>query len=107
MAKICISSEENHLDSNIASKFGRCRCFIIVDCDTSDYKVISNPGTEETCGAGIKAAQLVISEGVSAVLTGNIGSHAREVLEAAGIRVHTGISGKVKDAIEMYKSGNL
>ena len=47
----------------------------------------------------------MVAKGVKAVLTGNIGPNAHQVLSAAGIEVLTGVSGVVKEAIENYKLG--
>jgi predicted Fe-Mo cluster-binding NifX family protein len=41
------------------------------------------------------------------VLTGNCCPNAYQVLAAVGIKVVTGVSGKVRDAIQDYKSGKL
>ena len=48
---------------------------------------------------------MIVSKDVGAVLTGNCGPNAYQVLSAAGIQVITGVSGKIKDAIEKYKGG--
>ena len=58
-------------------------------------------------GAGIQAAQLIISQGVKAVLTGNVGPNAFQGLNAGKIGIYTGISGSIKDAIALYKTGKL
>jgi hypothetical protein len=50
---------------------------------------------------------MIASKGVEAVLTGNCGPNAYQVLSSAGIQVITGVFGSVKDAIEGYRSGKL
>ena len=50
---------------------------------------------------------MIAAKGVAAVLTGNCGPNAYQVLSAAGINVITGVSGKVKDVIEDYRSGKF
>ena len=58
-------------------------------------------------GAGISTAQLLIGKGIEAIVTGNCGPNAFEVLKAAGIMVITGVSGKVSDAVRKYNAGGL
>lgn len=105
--KICITSEGNNLDSNVDPRFGRCRYFIFLDTDTGNYEAVENTGINQSGGAGIQAAQLIISQGVKAVLTGNVGPNAFQGLNAGKIGIYTGISGSIKDAIALYKTGKL
>ena len=105
--KICVTSEENNLDSKVDSRFGRCQYFIIIDPDTLNFEAIENPNIESMGGAGIQSAQLVASKQAKAVLTGNVGPNAFQTLQAAGIEVFTGASGNIKEAIEKYKKGEL
>ncbi|MDD4995753.1 MAG: NifB/NifX family molybdenum-iron cluster-binding protein [Patescibacteria group bacterium] len=103
--KICITSEGGNLDSKVDPRFGRCQYFIIADTDTLKFEAISNPNNEAMGGAGIQSAQLVASKQVKAVLTGNVGPNAHQVLSAAGISIFTGVSGTVREAIDGYKNG--
>lgn len=103
--KICITSIENTLDSMTDPRFGRCQFFLIIDTETMALEAIKNDSLEASGGAGIQAGQLMISKEVKAVLTGNIGPNAEQVLSAAQIEIFTGINGSVKDVIEQYKQG--
>ena len=103
--KICITSEGKTLDSRVDPRFGRCQNFIFFDTDTGKFQAQENANAQFQGGAGIQAGQLVVSKGVKAVLTGNIGPNAHQVLSVAGVRVFTGASGTVKEAIESYKKG--
>ncbi len=58
-------------------------------------------------GAGIQAGQLIASKNVSAVITGNFGPNAFRVLQTAGIKTYSRVSGTVKDAIEKYRNSQL
>jgi len=105
--KIGITAQGSSLDSEVDPRFGRCEYFIIVDSDSLEFEVIENFSVEAASGAGVQSGQLVATKGVKAILTGNIGPNAFQVLQAAGIEVITGVSGKVKEAIEKYKRGEL
>ena len=105
--RIAVSANSLDLDADIDPRFGRCQYLILVDPDTMNFEAINNSGGMGSGGAGISTAQLIAGKGVEAVLTGNCGPNAYQVLSAAGIKVITGVSGKVKDAIESYKSGKL
>ena len=103
--KICVTSEGNSLDSQVDPRFGRCQYFIIADSDTLEFEAVKNPNIESMGGAGIQSAQLVISKKSKAVLTGNVGPTAHQVLSAAQVSIFTGVSGTVKEAIGGYKNG--
>jgi predicted Fe-Mo cluster-binding NifX family protein len=105
--KIAISATGPALDAKIDPRFGRCQYFIIVDPETMQFEALENSGAIAGGGAGISTAQMIAGKGVEAVLTGNCGPNAYQVLSAAGIKVITGVAGKVQDAIESYKSGKL
>jgi predicted Fe-Mo cluster-binding NifX family protein len=71
------------------------------------FEAVENSGALVGDGAGIATAQAIAGKGVEAVLTGNCGPNAFQVLSVAGIKVITGASGTVRDAIQGYKSGHL
>ncbi len=95
------------MDSSTDPRFGRCQYFIIVNPDTMEYEAISNSSSDASSGAGIKAAQTVANKGIDVLVTGNVGPNAIETLGAANIKIVTGASGTVSDAIKQYKSGGL
>lgn len=105
--KICITSQGDSLDSQIDPRFGRCQYFIIVDPETLEYEAIGNTNVQATGGAGIQSGQLVVSKGVKAVLTGNVGPNAFQTLRAGGIDVIVNISGSAREAAEKYKRGEV
>jgi predicted Fe-Mo cluster-binding NifX family protein len=79
---------------------------MIGDPETMDFAAVAN---ENAAGgaAGIGSARLVIDEGAGAVLTGNCGPNAERTLSAAGVKLYTGVTGTVAEAVESFKSGRL
>jgi len=105
--KLCITSTGTSLDSNVDPRFGRCPYFIIYDTDSGTFESIENASRQAMGGAGIQAGQFIASKEVVAVITGNFGPNAFRVLQTAKIKMYSGISGTVREAIEKYKSGQL
>jgi len=105
--KIAISANGPTLDAEVDPRFGRCQYFIIADPQTMEFEAIDNASAMAGGGAGISAAQMVAGKGVEAIITGNCGPNAHQVLSAAGVKMITGASGKVKDIIENYRDGKL
>jgi len=105
--RIAISATGPALDAEVDSRFGRCSYFIIVDPDTMQFEALENSSAMQAGGAGISTGQMIASKGVQVVLTGNCGPNAYQVLSAAGLQVITGVSGKIQDAIQAYKSGQF
>ena len=105
--KICVTSQGNNLDSTVDPRFGRCQYFLVVDSDSLEFEAIENPNIDSAGGAGIQSGQLIAQKQVKEVLTGNVGPNAYQTLNAAGIKVITGITGNVREVIESYKKGGL
>jgi predicted Fe-Mo cluster-binding NifX family protein len=105
--KIAISSNGSTLDNQVEARFGRCPYFIFVNPDTLEFESIPNQNMSLAGGAGPQSAQLMAEKGVSVVLTGNCGPNAFQTFGAAGIQVITGVSGRVREAVEKFKSGQL
>jgi predicted Fe-Mo cluster-binding NifX family protein len=105
--KIAVSATVPGLDAEVDPRFGRCQYFVIVDPQSMEFEAVDNSNAMAAGGAGISTAQMIASKGVEAVLTGNCGPNAYQTLSAAGIQVITGVSGKIRDAVEAYKVGGL
>src|SRR3989339_1613912 len=105
--KICVTATEDNLDAMVDPRFGRCAYFVIVDPESLEIKAFPNPNLESSGGAGIQSARLVASEGIQAVVTGNVGPNAHQTLSALGVKVLVGASGTVRQAIADYKAGRL
>ena len=104
--KIAITSTGPDLDSPIDERFGRARYLLIVDTESADVKAIDNSiNVNAAQGAGIQTAQRVAGEGVEWVLSGHLGPKAFRALNAAGIKIGTGISGTARETLERFKSG--
>lgn len=109
MKKIAISSQGPTLEDAVDPRFGRAAGFIIVDADTMDFEYLDNGASQARAqGAGIQAAESVVSSGAEVVLTGFVGPKAYQALAATGIRVAQNLDNlNVKEAIERYKKGEV
>jgi predicted Fe-Mo cluster-binding NifX family protein len=105
--KIAVSATVPGLDAEVDPRFGRCQYFIIVDPQSMEFEAVDNSNAMASGGAGISTAQMIASKGVEMVLTGNCGPNAYQTLSAAGIQVITGVSGRIKDAVEAFKAGKF
>ena len=105
--KVAISSSGAELSSSIDPRFGRCSYLVFYDTDTNEWEAIANANMAVSGGAGIRTAQMVLDERASAVITGNVGPNAMEVLLAGQVPVYTGISGSVASAVDLFKKGGL
>jgi predicted Fe-Mo cluster-binding NifX family protein len=105
--KLCISSTGKDPQAAVDPRFGRAAGYVFVDTESKTFESVENPAAMAGGGAGTKAAQLVIDRGAQAVLTGNIGPNAFAVLNAAGIKIYTGVSGTVQDAVDAFSGGSL
>jgi predicted Fe-Mo cluster-binding NifX family protein len=105
--RIVISAQDENLEAPASPVFGRCPTYLFVDTDTMQFEAAPNPAMNQGGGAGIQAAQFVVEQGAEAVLSGNLGPNAFQVLEAAGIPVYLISEGTVRQAVEAFKAGRV
>lgn len=106
--KVCVSSQGPNLASEVDPRFGRARFFVIYDDEADTSEVVDNAqNVNAGGGAGVQSATTIAGKGCQWVISGHVGPKAFSVLNTAGIRVATGASGKVADALEQFKEGKL
>jgi predicted Fe-Mo cluster-binding NifX family protein len=105
--KVCISSTVDSINGLTDGRFGRCPFYAIYDDETKEYEFVENEGAKAAQGAGIKAAQIVVDNGVDIVITGNLGPNAIRVLQAGNIKIFKMLGDNIKEQIEYYNEGKL
>jgi predicted Fe-Mo cluster-binding NifX family protein len=105
--KVAVSSQGENLDAPASPVFGRCPTYVFVDTETMEFEALPNPAMDQGGGAGIQAAQYVVNQGAQAVLSGNLGPNAFDVLQAAGVPGYLISEGTIRQAVDAYKAGQL
>ena len=105
--KVCITAREGSLDSEMDPRFGRAQTYLIYDTETKETKVIDNESINASGGAGTAGSQLMSTEGVGAVVSGNYGPNAATGLSALGIDMYTSPVASIKSIIEKFDAGEL
>ena len=102
---IAVTAKGKDLDAEVDLRFGRAAYFVFVNLETGDFESFTNPFAGAAHGAGIQAAQFVAEKRPAALLTGQVGPNAGQVLEAAGVRVIAANGCSIREAVaEMKKS---
>jgi len=108
--KIVISVASDDLSGLVNSTFGRCQGFIIAEVEGKEIKSHSfetNPAMNSPGGAGIAAAQFVVSSKAEAIISGNLGPNAFNVLKQAGIKFYSANGLSINEAITKLAEGTL
>ena len=105
--KIAIPVDEKTLESNVCVSFGRTPYFLIYDAETKESVFIDNSAATSTGGAGIKAAQMIVDNKATVLLTPRCGKNAADVIKAAEIKLFKTTSASVKDNIDDFINGKL
>jgi len=93
------------LDAPVGEHFGRVPTYTIFDTETNEVEVIEN--TSEHMGGRGYPPDLLAEQGVNVMICAGLGRRAISMFERHGIMVFVGASGKVKDAIKLWQSGQL
>lgn len=106
--KVCFTAQGSTLESLSEERFGRAPYFIIIESENGSFDAIRNPYADGGGGVGPKAAQVLISNNVKALVSGQVGGNAKEVLAAAGIAMYTfRAGGTVKDVLDQFTKNTL
>jgi predicted Fe-Mo cluster-binding NifX family protein len=106
--KLAVTAQGTHLESPLDPRFGRAKCFLVVDTETSSFSAVDNSvNLHAAQGAGIQAAKGVVELGVEALITDHVGPKALTTLRASRVKIYTGAAGTVADAIEQFRTGRL
>ena len=106
--KLAITASGPELASAMDPRFGRAKYLLIVDTPERTLLAVDNrAGMDAAQGAGIQAAQHVIDQGVTALVTGHCGPKAFRVLRAAGIDVYLATAATAAEALERFEAGEL
>jgi predicted Fe-Mo cluster-binding NifX family protein len=106
--KIAITAQGKTLDAPVDPRFGRAPGFIVFDTDARTFEYIENTQNMQAAqGAGIQSGRRIADTGAGAVLTGHVGPKAFTTLQAAGVKIYSGVSGTVQNAVDQFLAGNL
>lgn len=101
--KLAICARGKDLKAEVDQRFGRCPYFVVVDTESKEVlQSVENEGVSAAGGAGPQAAQTLARLGVEAVVLGNVGPNAITALEAASIKVYSGVEGTVENTLKKY-----
>jgi predicted Fe-Mo cluster-binding NifX family protein len=105
--KVAISSTGDTLDSYIDRRFERCPYYVIIDTLTMNFDSKYNVGTVKKDGSGSSALDLILNNGVEAVITGDIKQKAIKILSEADKKIITGVSGQIRNIIDEFRINEL
>jgi len=105
--KILLSSQGSEKDSIVDQRFGRAAYYVIYNDETDEYTFVENQGKFENSGAGVKASQFVLKQGVDCVITGSLGPKAFMIIKDAGLKGYKNIEGTIEEVLKAFKNNQL
>jgi len=107
--KVAVSAKGKNVESEVSDVFGRSPHFIIAEIEDGEIKkseTVENKSTDQMSGAGVSTAQLMAEKNVNAVITGNVGPRALDVLNQFNIGIYYG-DGTIKKVLQEFIDGKL
>lgn len=105
--KICIPVNDHNENCSVSDVFGRCEFFAFYNSDTKEFEYVKNEAKDAPGGAGIKAANIVVSNKADVIIAPRIGEKAMNVLNIAKIETFENKGNDVKENIESYLNHTL
>lgn len=105
--KIAIPVNDKSMETDVCQSFGRTPYFLIYDTESKESVFLDNSAATSQGGAGIKAAQTIVDNKASALLTPRCGENAAEVLKAADVKLYKTINDSIGDNIKAFIDSKL
>jgi predicted outer membrane repeat protein len=105
--KIGIPVDQDKIETGICMSFGRTPWFLVYDTVSGEATFIDNSAASSQGGAGIKAAQTLVDQGIESLLTPRCGQNASEVFNAANIKIYRTNGLVLNENLELFKDGKL
>lgn len=105
--KIAMPVDDKSMETNVCISFGRTPYFLIYDTESKESIFLDNSAAASQGGAGIKAAQTIVDNNASALLTPRCGENAAEVIKAANIKIYRTVNDLIMDNINAFNEGKL
>lgn len=99
--KLAITTEGNQ----VFQHFGKCPVFTVVTVENGEVRGETSLDVGSNGHAALTG--FLKNAGVETVICGGIGDGAKQMLSSAGIKLISGITGSIDDAVNAYLDGSL
>jgi predicted Fe-Mo cluster-binding NifX family protein len=100
---ICIGSDENNLEGQVAKRFGHANYLILFNTETKNFESFINNNE----GHNHDNLQEYLDKGVRVFIVGNIGPHAFEILKSGGSKVYLARKMNSVEALTAFNNDEL
>ena len=101
--KIAIPLDENKLD--VCPTFGRAPYFLFREGDQET--IVENPASQVQGGAGLKAAQFLVDQRATVLITFRCGQNAADVFKAVGMKIYKAEGTAASENLAAYAEEEL
>lgn len=92
---------------SICPSFARAPFYLFRDPETGRDEILDNPAAQAEGGAGLQAAQFLLDQGASIILTPRCGENAAQVLHAADVAIYKTEGTDAAENLSAYAAGKL
>jgi predicted Fe-Mo cluster-binding NifX family protein len=103
--RVVVPSTGRSLNSDIAPLLDKAPYFMMFGLGR--YEVVRNPYYRDSGARGAEVAQFIVGEGGAVVICNNVSMTALKGLKDLRVKVYTGFTGTVKQALDIYADGRL
>ena len=103
--RVVVPSTGRSLSSDIAPLLDKAPYFMMFGL--GKYEVLRNPYYRDSKARGAEVAQFIVGEGGAVVICNNISMTALKALKDLRVKVYSGFTGTVKQALDIYADGRL